>query len=219
VSRAAHHGLVALLALAAAATMAQGGETLPLLQPVGAWLLDHPLLAPLLFVLLYALAITLFFPGTLFCLLGGALFGPWQGALLNVLGATLGASLAFLIARHLAASMVERHLTTTLQRLKQGVETGGWRFVALLRQLPVVPYNLSNYAFGLCRIPLSQFAAATLLSLLPRLWVYAYLGHSGLALLSGESEALLTLLTMTTLLVALLLLPLLYARLRQPPGR
>jgi uncharacterized membrane protein YdjX (TVP38/TMEM64 family) len=216
VSHPAHQLVVGLLCLGAGVALAQSGEGAPLpLQPLAAWLLDHPLLAPLLFVLLYALAITLFLPGTLFCLLGGALFGPWLGTVVNVLGATLGATLAFLIARHLAAAMVERHLTATLQQVKKGVDSGGWRFVVFARLIPVIPYDLSNYAFGLCRIPLSPFATATALSLLPRLAIYAYIGHGGISLLSGEGDRLLTLLTMATLLVSLLLVPQLYRRLRQ----
>jgi uncharacterized membrane protein YdjX (TVP38/TMEM64 family) len=170
----------------------------------------------MLLVLVYALAVALFFPGILFCLLGGALFVPWLGALLNVLGATLGAGLAFLIARHLAREMVERHLSKTLQRLKHGVEQEGWRFIALLRLIPVVPYDLSNYAFGLCRVPLTQFLATTALCLLPRLSVYAYIGFSGVALLSEEGDHLLALIGIATLLVAVLLLPHLYSRLRHP---
>ncbi len=182
------------------------------------FLSNHPLLAPLLFLLLYCLVVVLFLPSPLLCLLGGALFGVGFGALLNVIGATLGASLAFLIARHLAADQVERHMSATLQRLKHGVEREGWRFVAMVRLLPVVPYDLSCYAFGLSRIPLSQFAAANALCLLPRLTVYAYIGHSGLELFSGEGGQLLNLLSMVTLLIAVLLLPYLYIRWQRPLG-
>ncbi len=208
--------MLALCLAAEVMALSPGHTTAAPLAELHGFLSNYPLLAPLLFVLLYALAITLFLPGTLFCLLGGALFGPWLGAVVNVLGATLGATLAFLIARHLAADMVERHLSNTLQRLKTGVEQEGWYFVALCRLLPMVPYDLSNYAFGLCRLPLTQFAAATAMSLLPRLTVYAYIGHSGLSLISGKGDRLLTLLSIATLLVAVLLLPHLYRRLRHP---
>jgi len=192
------------------------GEALGALQPLGEWLLGHPLLAPLLFVVAYALAIVAFLPGPLFCLLGGALFGPWLGTLLNLGGATLGAVLAFLIARHLAAGLVERHLNVTLQRLKRGVENQGWRFVAFLRLFPIVPFDLTCYAFGLTRIPLLHYAAASALSLLPRLAAYAYIGHRGRELLTGEGDRLLQLVSLGMVLVALLLLPLLYQRLRRP---
>lgn len=187
------------------------------LGELGEFLGEHPLQAPLLFILAYALAITLFFPGVLFCLLGGALFGPWLGTVVNLSGATLGAALSFLISRHLAAGLVEQHLNATLQQMKRGVEAEGWRFVAFVR-LIAAPYNLANYTFGLCRIPLGQFAAATALSLLPRLAVYAYIGHRGRRVLSEGEHQLLQLVTLAMLLVAVLLLPYLYRRLRRPLG-
>ncbi len=206
--------LLPALAVASAADLQQLPQ---LLQTVTLWLSEHPLLAPLLFLLLYVVVVMLFLPGQLLCLAGGALFGIWFGTLLNVVGATLGASLAFLTARHLAAAQVERHMSGTLQQLKQGVEAEGWRFVAMVRLLPMVPYDLSSYAFGLSRIPLSQFAAANAVCLLPRLFVYAYIGHSGIALLEKEEgDRLLNLVTLVTLLLAVLLLPHLYQRLRRP---
>lgn len=182
-------------------------------------LTQHPLIAPLLFIIIYTLAVTLLLPGALICLLGGILFGPWAGTILNVLGATLGASLAFVISRHFAAKLVERHLGKILRRLKQGVELQGWRFVALVRLIPVVPYDLSNYAFGLTRIPLLQFASATAVCLLPRIAAYTYIGHSSLSLLHGEGDQLINLVGMGTLLIAVLLLPYLYGRIRQPLNR
>lgn len=208
--------MLALLFVAEAVAFSPASAIPEPLTGLHSFLVNYPVIAPLLFVLIYALAVTLFLPGTLFCLLGGALFGPWLGALVNVLGATLGATLAFLIARHLAAGMVEHHLSQTLQRVKHGVEREGWRFVALVRLIPMVPYDLSNYTFGLCRIPLMQFVLATALALLPRLTVYAYIGYSGLSLIRGEGDQLLTLITMVTLLIAALLLPQLYSHLRQP---
>ncbi len=210
------HGALLFVPVLALASTGEWHNAPPLLQAISQWLSTHPLLAPLLFLLLYCLVVLLFLPGTLLCLVGGALFGVGFGALLNVIGATLGASLAFLTARHLAAAQVERHMSGTLQRLKHGVEREGWRFVAMVRLLPVVPYDLSCYAFGLSRIPLTQFAAANALCLLPRLTVYAYIGHSGLELLSGEGERLLNLVSMVTLLIAVLLLPYLTLRLRRP---
>jgi uncharacterized membrane protein YdjX (TVP38/TMEM64 family) len=214
VRHSGHHLVTTLLLLTAATVWA--GETPEVLQPVAEWLIRHPILAPFLFVTIYAVMVLLFLPGALLCLLGGALFGPWLGALLNVAGATLGSALAFLVARHLAADLVERHLNKTLQRLKRGVEREGWRFVALVRLIPVVPYDLSSYAFGLCRLPLLPLMVANALCLLPRLTVYAYIGHSGLELLSGEGEQLLDLISLATLALAVLLLPYLYLRLRQP---
>ena len=69
------------------------------------WLADLGLWAPVVHVVLFALGTIVFLPGSLFALAGGALFGPVWGAILNLVGATLGASLAFLIARYLAGGL------------------------------------------------------------------------------------------------------------------
>ncbi len=72
------------------------------------WVQQAGVAAPVAFVVLYALATVLFVPGSVLALAGGALFGAFWGILYNLGGATLGASAAFLIARYLAASWVER---------------------------------------------------------------------------------------------------------------
>src|SRR5215467_4600486 len=92
---------------------------------------DLGLLAPLGHVVLFALGTILFVPGAIFGLLGGALFGPLWGAVLNLAGATLGATAAFLVARHAAAEWVRGKLGGRLDRLIAGVEAEGWRFVAV----------------------------------------------------------------------------------------
>lgn len=210
--------LLALLLVAGSGVVVAAAEhTIPgQLSGLYALLNEHRLLAPLLFVLIYGVVVVMFLPGSLLCLVGGALFGTGLGAVLNVIGATLGSTLAFLIARHLAAEQVERHMGKTLRRLKQGVEAEGWRFVAMVRLLPIVPYDLSSYAFGLCRIPLGHLIVANALCLFPRLTVYAYIGHKGIELAGKEGDQLLNLISLFTLFIAILLLPPIYHRLRRP---
>src|SRR5215813_7102498 len=72
------------------------------------WVERSGLWGPVVFVGIYVLAPALFFPGSVLTLAGGALFGPVSGALLSLIGATAGATVAFLIARYLAAAWVER---------------------------------------------------------------------------------------------------------------
>ena len=98
--------------------------------------------APLLFILIYALATVLFLPGSVLTLAGGALFGPVLGTLYNLTGATLGATLAFLIARYLAADWVADKTGGRVKQLINGVEAEGWRFVAFVRLVPLFPFNL-----------------------------------------------------------------------------
>jgi len=86
----------------------------------------------------------------------------------NLLGALLGATLAFLIARGLGADWLAQWLGGRLRRLVDGVEAEGWRFVALMRLVPLVPFNLLNYALGLTRISLRANILASAVCMLPR---------------------------------------------------
>ena len=112
-----------------------------MLRALGIW-------APIGFIAIYATGTILFFPGALLGIAGGALFGPVWGTLWNLLGATLGATIAFLLARRIAGEWVARRLGGRLRRLVDGVTAEGWRFVALMRLVPLVPFNLLNYALG-----------------------------------------------------------------------
>ena len=147
-------------------------------------------LAPVMFVGVFALATLLFVPGSIFGLAGGALFGPLWGAVWNLAGGTLGATAAFLFARFIAGDWVAARAQGRLKAILAGVEAEGWRFVALTRLVPVVPFNLLNYALGLTRISLSQYLLTTLVCMVPGTAAYAWLGHAGRVAVEGNSDAL-----------------------------
>ena len=88
-------------------------------------------------------------------------FGPVAGTFYSLTGATLGATLAFLVARYLASDWVARRTGGRLGEFINGVEAEGWRFVAFVRLVPLLPFNALNYALGLSRIPLGQYVAAS----------------------------------------------------------
>ena len=134
---------------------------------------------PAAHVALFALGTVLFVPGALFGLAGGVLFGPVWGTILNIAGATLGATAAFLVARYVAADWVREKAGTRLERLIKGVEAEGWRFVALTRLVPLIPFNLLNYALGLTRIPVASYILASLVCMVPGTLAYTWLGHAG----------------------------------------
>jgi uncharacterized membrane protein YdjX (TVP38/TMEM64 family)/rhodanese-related sulfurtransferase len=177
------------------------------LGPLGPW-------APVGYVVLYALATVALVPGAIFGLAGGALFGAIWGSLWNLLGATLGATLAFLVARYIAADWVARKAGGLLKRLIDGVDAEGWRFVALVRLVPLFPFNLSNYALGLTRIPLPHYVVATLVFMVPGVVAFTWLGHAGRGALTGEADAVRYGLFALALLAAIALLPRLVGRMR-----
>ncbi len=166
------------------------------------WVKDAGAIAPVIFILIYALATVLFLPGSVLTLAGGALFGPVLGTLYNLTGATLGATLAFLIARYLASDWV--------------TEKGeGWRFVAFVRLVPLFPFNLLNYTLGLTRLRLLPYVIASFIFMLPGAAAYTYLGYAGREALAGSEGLIQKGLLALALLAAVTFLPRLISNLRQ----
>lgn len=186
-------------------------------QALADWIEAAGPAAPLLFMLIYALAAVLFLPGSVLTLAGGALFGPALGAFYNLTGATLGATLAFLVSRYLASDWVARRSGGRLKQLINGVEGEGWRFVAFVRLVPLFPFNLLNYALGLTRIPLLQYVLATYVCMLPGAIAYTYLGYAGREVVAGGEGLVQKGLLALALLAAVAFLPRLIGRLRSQP--
>jgi uncharacterized membrane protein YdjX (TVP38/TMEM64 family)/rhodanese-related sulfurtransferase len=181
------------------------------------WLDNAGAGAPLLFMLIYAIGTVLFLPGSVLTLAGGAIFGPVWGTFYNLTGATIGATLAFLIARYLAADWVEQKSAGRIKQLKNGVENEGWRFVAFVRLVPLFPFNALNYALGLTRIKLSHYIIASYLCMLPGAIAYTYLGYAGREAVAGGEAAIQKGLLALALLAAVSFLPRLISRMRQGP--
>jgi len=205
---------VVLLALIVAAYLARGYLDAVAMER---WVVGLGPLGPVLFTLIYALATVLFFPGAILTLVGGALFGPVFGTFYNLTGATLGATIAFLIARHLAADWVEARAGERTKRLIKGVEAEGWRFVAFVRLVPLFPFNLLNYALGLTRIRAVHYIVSSYIFMLPGAIAYTYLGYAGRELAAGTEGTIQKILLAIALLSAVAFLPRFIARLRRGP--
>ncbi len=181
------------------------------------WVDGAGIAGPLLFILIYAIGTVLFMPGSIMTLAGGALFGPILGTLYNLNGATLGAALAFLIARYLASDWVEQKTGGRIRRLKEGVEQEGWRFVAFVRLVPIFPFNLLNYALGLTRIPFRDYVLASYICMLPGALAYTWLGYAGREAVGGGEGIVQKILIALALLAAVAFLPRIVGRLRNAP--
>lgn len=181
------------------------------------WIKSAGAIAPLLFMLLYAVATVLFLPGSVLTLAGGALFGPVLGTFYNLTGATLGATLAFLIARYLASDWIAERTGGRVKQLINGVEDEGWRFVAFVRLVPLFPFNLLNYALGLTRLRLLHYIVATYVFMLPGAIAYTYLGYAGREAVAGGEGLIQKGLLALALLAVVAFLPRLIGTLRRGP--
>jgi uncharacterized membrane protein YdjX (TVP38/TMEM64 family)/rhodanese-related sulfurtransferase/sulfur relay (sulfurtransferase) complex TusBCD TusD component (DsrE family) len=183
-------------------------------QALESWVQQFGAAGPLVFMAAYALGTVLFLPGSVLTLAGGALFGPVWGTLYNLTGATLGATLAFLIARYLASDWVARKASGWMKQLMDGVEKEGWHFVAFVRLMPLFPFNLLNYALGITRIPLLHYIVASYLFMLPGALAYTYLGYAGREAIAGGEGLIQKILLALALLGLVAFLPRLIRRLR-----
>lgn len=154
-------------------------------------LADLGALAPLVFILLFVLACLACVPVVFFTVAAGALFGLGRGLLYTWIAALLGASLAFLISRHVARDWVGRRLEKRpwLWALGEAVAQEGWRIVVLARLAPGSPFFLLNYLFGLTRLSFRHYFWATAVSIVPGTAMFVYLGAVGQMALAGRPRS------------------------------
>lgn len=163
--------IAAIVAMLIAARVFGIGEQLGALR---GWIESLGSLGPVVFVLLYAVATVAALPGLALTLAAGALFGSVLGVIVVSIASTLGASLAFLVGRYFAREAVAGWLSTkeTFQRLDKLTERQGAVIVAVTRLVPIFPFNLLNYGFGLTRVPFWTYVFWSWLCMLPGTVLY-----------------------------------------------
>jgi len=174
-------------------------------------------LAPVMFILIYALAPSLFLPGLPITLVGGILFGPVWGVAYSIIGATTGASLAFLIARYVARDWIKGKLTgPRWRKLDQGVAKNGWKIVAFTRLVPLFPFNLLNYAFGLTPIRFLPYVLTSFVCMLPACIAFIVFSSSLPDLIKGRVSK--ELIIGALLIVAVSMIPMLVRKIMKNTG-
>lgn len=165
---------------------------------------------PILYIFIYAIAPALLLPGFPLTLAAGLAFGPVWGTVYASIGSTLGASVAFLTARYLARDIIYELLGDRWKRLARGVAEKGWIYVALTRLIPVIPFNLLNYAFGLTGIRFLTYLWSSWLFMLPETAAFVLFGDALSDLVKGRIPP--SLLIGLLLLMVVLLGPLIYRK-------
>lgn len=150
------------------------------LSSLRGWIDGFGVVAPVVFIVIYVVATVAFLPATPLTLLSGLVFGVVWGTLWAVIGATLGATLAFMIGRYAARGLVESWTAGNerVRKLDEGVEKHGWRMLVITRLVPLFPFNLQNYAYGLTRIGVGTYVFLTGICIVPGVIVYTFAGGS-----------------------------------------
>jgi uncharacterized membrane protein YdjX (TVP38/TMEM64 family) len=136
--------------------------------------------APATFVMLWIAASVFFLPGLAITIVGGLVFGAVWGTVWTTVGANLGAVAAFLVGRYAARGMVEGIVdrNPALRKIDDGVRRQGWRMLMVTRLVPIFPFNVQNYVYGLTDIPLRTYALVTLPCMLPATIAYNFAAGS-----------------------------------------
>ena len=143
------------------------------------WITQFGSVGPFIYVLLYAAnTVTLLPPIGVLSLAAGLAFGPVVGFLAILAGAMIGTSLTFLISRRLGRGFVERRLKGKFKSLDEGLERKGFATVLFFRVIPLVPYEVLNYAPGLSKMAFRDYWPATFLGIIPGAGVSAFFGDS-----------------------------------------
>jgi len=175
--------LVALLLVAAGVVAARSlglGDLIRLenVARLKQWIEGYGALAPAVYVAGYILATVFFVPGLPITVLGGVAFGPLWGTLYVWMGATIGLGLAFLVARYAVRGTVERWVQASprIAKMDRQAAEHGWRIVMLTRLVPIFPFNLQNYAYGITRIGFWPYLITSSICILPASAAFTFAG-------------------------------------------
>ena len=181
------------------------------------WIQGYGVLAPVIYMLIYTIAPALLLPGLPITIVGGILFGPFWGVIYTITSATLGACFAFLVARYIARDWVEGKLVSPRwRRLDEGVRNHGWKVVAFTRLIPLFPFNLLNYAFGLTKVKFLHYAITTFICMLPACIAFIVFSSSLLDVIRGKIS--LAFIAGLGLIILVSVIPLFYRRYKSKRG-
>lgn len=182
----------------------------------------HLIPAALAYVVIYALATALSLPGgAVLSVTGGFLFGGWQGGIVVVVGATIGATAVFLIARTALGDSLRRRAGPWLQKMQAGFQDNALSYLLTLRLIPLFPFFVVNLVPAFLGVRLSTYVLGTGIGIIPGALVFTYAGAGlGAVFDSGEDFSVGSVLSpeiviALTGLGLLSLLPVLYKRFRR----
>lgn len=138
------------------------------------WVAARGITGPVIFAGVYALAAILALPGSVLTIMAGAVFGSITGFITVTIGANVGAALSFLISRYLARDLIVSLMKNNekFKKLDNLTEKNGAIIVAITRLVPIFPFNILNYGFGLTRVPFRTYVLWTFLCMLPGTLLY-----------------------------------------------
>lgn len=144
------------------------------LENIREWVHGLGFFGPVVFIALYVAAVVAALPGAVITIAAGVIFGSFAGVVLVSIASTIGASLSFIIARYLARDFISQKFSNnqTFQKLDRMSKRHGAIIVAITRLVPIFPFNIINYGFGLTSVPFWTYVFWSWLCMLPGTMLY-----------------------------------------------
>ncbi|TKB62993.1 MAG: TVP38/TMEM64 family protein [Nitrospira sp.] len=172
-----------------------------------------------IFIAAYVIVAGLSLPGAvILTLAGGFLFGATMATLFINIGATTGATLAFLTARYLLRDSVELKFGKSLRPFQEGFAKNAFSYLLTLRLIPLFPFFMVNLVSGLTRVSIGAYVTATAIGIIPGSFVYAYAGRQLGTINSLKEIASPNVIGAFVLLGLLALVPVVYKRVTAKPA-
>jgi uncharacterized membrane protein YdjX (TVP38/TMEM64 family) len=129
------------------------------------------------FIALFVLVAVFMLPAAAFTIIAGVTFGSVLGGILALVGATIGAAAAFIVAKYVARDVIVNKFqgNALFKKIEEGVEANGVSFLILTRLVPIFPYNVQNYAYGLTSINFLTYTGVSFITMAPGAFIYAYM--------------------------------------------
>jgi uncharacterized membrane protein YdjX (TVP38/TMEM64 family) len=143
---------------------------------INKWINSFGFFGPLIYILIYVGVCLFFLPGLPITIIGGLVFGPIWGTIWVSVAATLGASLSFLVGRFVARDMVSKWVNSNLQlkKIDEGVDKQGWRMIMITRLVPIFPFSLQNYVYGITKINFFTYVVVSWIAMIPGIMAYTF---------------------------------------------
>lgn len=146
------------------------------LEGIKDYILSFGALAPVIYIIMFALVPLTLFPDSILAVAGGTVFGLVWGTIYTIIGATIGGTISFYISRTFGRDAVERLVKHKAQWFEDGAEKQGFLLVFILRLIPLIPFDIISYGAGLSKIRYRDFVTATVLGIIPGVMVYTNIG-------------------------------------------
>ena len=143
-------------------------------------------LAPIIYIIIFALVPLTLFPDSIIAIAGGLIFGLVKGYIYTAIGAILGATLSFYIFRKLGRNFVKKLTKEKLDNVEEMINSNGFFIIFMLRLIPLFPFDIISYGAGLTSVKYKDFILATFLGTIPGILVFTNIGAQSVNMGSGS---------------------------------